>query len=295
MAAWRPLRVLAGAAMLAVAAIVVVGIGVYLLLPRTGLRPGTRDWTAEWRTDPPVVSTIPGGLLETATVQMGEDFYRSDEKTWWGLYLGNTRSHIQVVATYRYGVPLDDPAWEIIKRGQTAVVVAPLHSAAVLAKRAATVDRLSGGRMLLGLGIGWQEAEYAAVGASFEHKGDRLEEIVGAMRELWAGDAATYHGRFVDFDEVACLPRPASGRIPIHLAGNADRAVKRAARIADGWFPYAITAEAFRMRWSVTASPGLRPRQPARPGGRGSGPAAGSRSSRRGPACRRPSRSRSAH
>jgi hypothetical protein len=126
MAGWRPLRVLAGVAMLALAAIVVVGIGVYVLLPRTGLRPGARDWTAEWRTDPPLVSTIPGGLLETATVQMGEDFYRSDERTWWGVYLGNTRSHIQVVATYRYGVPLDDQAWEIVKRGQTAVVVAPV-------------------------------------------------------------------------------------------------------------------------------------------------------------------------
>src|SRR5438270_2972798 len=130
----------------------------------------------------------------------------------------------------------------------TAVVVAPLHSPAVLAKRAATVDRLSGGRMRLGLGIGWQEAEYAAVGASFEHKGARLEECIGAMRALWAEAPATYHGRFVNFDDVSALPQPESGRIPIHLGGNSDGAVRRAGRLADGWFPYAITADAFEQQ-----------------------------------------------
>ena len=73
-----------------------------------------------------MVSTLPGGLLETATIRMGEDFYKSDALTWWGLYLGNTASHIQVAATYRYGVPLSDPVWEIVSKGQIAVVVAPV-------------------------------------------------------------------------------------------------------------------------------------------------------------------------
>jgi hypothetical protein len=121
----RPLRVVAwlvaGAAVLAVGAAAIL----YQLLPRTGLSPMPRDWTAEWRSDPPVVETIPGGLLETATLRMAEDFYRSDARHWWGIYLGNTVSHIQVAATYRYGVPLDDPAWEVITRGPTTVVVAP--------------------------------------------------------------------------------------------------------------------------------------------------------------------------
>lgn len=118
----RPLRIAAG---LAAAAALVIGVAVYRLVPRTGLTPAPHHWTAEWRSDPPVVETIPGGLLETATIRMGEDFYRSDARTWWGIYLGNTASHIQVSATYRYGVPLDDPAWEVVTRGQTAVVVAP--------------------------------------------------------------------------------------------------------------------------------------------------------------------------
>lgn len=100
-------------------------IVVYLWLPRTGLSPAPHDWSAEWRAEPPVVETLPGGLLETATIRMGEDFYRSDARHWWGIYLGNTVSHIQVSAIYRYGVPLDDAAWEVVTRGQTAVVVAP--------------------------------------------------------------------------------------------------------------------------------------------------------------------------
>ena len=116
---------MAGLALVAVAALIVVAVVVYRLLPPTGLTPAPHDWTAEWRSDPPVVATLPGGLLETATIRMGEDFYKSDAKTWWGIYLGNTVSHIQVSATYRYGVPLADAAWEIITQGQTTVVVAP--------------------------------------------------------------------------------------------------------------------------------------------------------------------------
>lgn len=121
----RPLRVVAWLAGLTALLLAVAALVVWQLLPRTGLSPMPRDWTAEWRSDPPVVETIPGGLLETATIRMGEDFYRSDARHWWGIYLGNTVSHIQVAATYRYGVPLDDRAWEVVSKGQTTVVVAP--------------------------------------------------------------------------------------------------------------------------------------------------------------------------
>lgn len=87
--------------------------------------PSTRDWTSAWLASPPVVSTTPGGWFEAATLQMTEDFYRSDSRTWWGVYLGETVSHIQVAATYRYGVPLTDPAWAIATKGRAAVVIAP--------------------------------------------------------------------------------------------------------------------------------------------------------------------------
>ena len=127
----------------------------------------------------------------------------------------------------------------------TCVVVAPLHSPAVLAKRAATLDLLSGGRLRLGLGIGWQREEYAAVGAPFERRGERLEECVGAMRALWTDDPATYEGRTVSFRDVHLTLSPTTGRVPIVLGGNSEPAIRRAGRIADGWYPYTIGPEDF--------------------------------------------------
>jgi probable F420-dependent oxidoreductase len=127
----------------------------------------------------------------------------------------------------------------------TGVVVAPLHSPAVLAKRAATVDVLSGGRMRLGLGIGWQKEEYEAVGVPFGDRGRRLEEGIGAMRALWAGGPASYEGRYVSFDRVHLNPVPVAGTIPIVLGGNSEPAVARVARLADGWLPYTLGPEEF--------------------------------------------------
>lgn len=130
----------------------------------------------------------------------------------------------------------------------TAVVVAPLHSPVVLAKRAATLDLLSEGRLLLGLGIGWQKEEYAAVGVPYAERGQRLDDCIGAMRALWAASPATYEGRYVSFRQLHSLPRPAGGSIPIVLGGNTDGAVSRAGRVADGWFPYTISPEEFEVQ-----------------------------------------------
>jgi probable F420-dependent oxidoreductase len=121
----------------------------------------------------------------------------------------------------------------------TCVMIAPLHSAAILAKRVASVDILSGGRMLVGLGIGWQREEYEAVGAAFNDRGRRLEEIVLTMRELWTHSPATFHGRHVNFDRVYCNPRPAAS-IPILLGGNSDPVLDRVGRVGDGWLPFTI-------------------------------------------------------
>jgi probable F420-dependent oxidoreductase len=122
----------------------------------------------------------------------------------------------------------------------TCVVIAPLHSPAVLAKRVATLDLLSGGRFLLGLGIGWQREEYAAVGVPFERRGERLEECIDAMRALWKDDRATYEGRTVTFRDVHLTVRPTAGQVPILLGGNSEPVIRRAGRMADGWFPYTI-------------------------------------------------------
>lgn len=153
-------------------------------------------------------------------------------------------------------VPMPDPLETIAflagatrtLRFGTAMVVAPLHSPVVLAKRVATIDRHSDARLMLGLGIGWQKEEYAAVGAAYSQRGARLEDCVEAMRELWANAPATYRGRFTSFERVHCLPRPESGAVPIVLGGNSEPAVRRAGRIGDGWFPYTITAEDFEER-----------------------------------------------
>jgi probable F420-dependent oxidoreductase len=156
-------------------------------------------------------------------------------------------------------VPMPDPlellaffaALTTTLRFGTAVVIAPLHSPAVLAKRAATLDRLSDGRFTLGLGIGWQREEYAAVGAAFTERGARLEESIAAMRTLWADSPATFEGRFTSFRAVHSQPQPIDGAVPIVLGGNSDAAVTRAARVADGWFPYAISADEFEQQANV--------------------------------------------
>jgi probable F420-dependent oxidoreductase len=164
-------------------------------------------------------------------------------------------------------VPMPDPlevlsfiagATERLLLG-TAVVVAPLHSPVVLAKRAATLDTLSGGRLLLGLGIGWQREEYAAVGAAFDRRGLRLEEGIGAMRALWRDRPASYAGETVSFERLHSLPQPVAGRVPIVLGGNSDAAVDRAGRLADGWFPYTIgpddlAVQAERLAAAATAA-----------------------------------------
>lgn len=127
----------------------------------------------------------------------------------------------------------------------TSVVVGPLHSAAVLAKRAATLHLLSGGRLLLGLGIGWQREEYAAVGAPFDRRGERLDEMVAAMRCLWAEAPASFSGRYVAFDAVHCEPRPPGGSVPVVIGGSSLAAARRAGRLGDGWLPFVVSADEF--------------------------------------------------
>lgn len=116
------MRVVAGVAALLVSMVAIV---LWVFWSPASRPPAGHDWTAAWMSDPPVVETTPGGLLEVATLRMTEDFYKSDRLTWWGIYLGETISHIQVAATYRYGVPMSDPDWTIVTRGPVTVVVAP--------------------------------------------------------------------------------------------------------------------------------------------------------------------------
>jgi probable F420-dependent oxidoreductase len=119
----------------------------------------------------------------------------------------------------------------------TCILIVPQRNPLVLAKELATLDQLSGGRVELGLGVGWLKEEFDALGVAWERRGARNDEYVAAMRALWAGPHAEFHGEFVDFAPVTCSPRPVQSRLPILVGGDTDAAIQRAVRIADGYFP----------------------------------------------------------
>ena len=119
----------------------------------------------------------------------------------------------------------------------TCILILPQRNPLVLAKEIATLDHLSGGRVELGIGVGWLREEFDALGVPWERRGARNDEYVAALRALWAGPHAEFHGEFVDFDPVTCSPRPVQERIPIMVGGDTDVAIRRAARLADGYFP----------------------------------------------------------
>ncbi len=128
----------------------------------------------------------------------------------------------------------------------TSVVIASQHSAAILAKRVATLDALSGGRVRLGVGIGWQREEYEAVGVPYRDRGRRLDETIEAMRILWRDEWATYHGKHVNFENVHMDTKPFHpDGVPILIGGSTDVAARRAGRLGDGWYPYVISPEDF--------------------------------------------------
>lgn len=119
----------------------------------------------------------------------------------------------------------------------TCILIVPQRNPLVLAKELATLDQLSGGRVELGLGVGWMKEEFDALGIAWERRGARNDEYIAAMRALWAGPHAEFHGEFVDFEPVTSSPRPVNGSIPIIVGGDSDAAVNRAVNIADGYFP----------------------------------------------------------
>ncbi|MEM9623077.1 MAG: LLM class F420-dependent oxidoreductase [Pseudomonadota bacterium] len=119
----------------------------------------------------------------------------------------------------------------------TCILIVPQRNPLVLAKELATLDQLSGGRVELGLGVGWMKEEFDALGVPWARRGARNDEYVAAMRALWAGPHAEFHGEFVDFEPATCSPRPVNGNIPILVGGDTDAAINRAVRLADGYFP----------------------------------------------------------
>jgi probable F420-dependent oxidoreductase len=126
----------------------------------------------------------------------------------------------------------------------TGVLVLPQRQTALVAKQAAEVDVLSGGRLRLGVGIGWNQVEYQALGVPFKQRGALLEEQVDVLRRLWAEPVISYDGKFHQIEEAGLNPLPGR-RIPIWFGGGAEAVLRRTGRIGDGWMPQtAPTAEA---------------------------------------------------
>lgn len=127
----------------------------------------------------------------------------------------------------------------------TGVLVLPNHHPVVLAKRIATIDALSGGRLRLGVGMGWLREELEACGAPFDERGRRADEQIDVLRLLWADhpEGASHHGEFFEFDDVTCHPKPV-GRVPIHIGGHSRAAARRAGRRGDGFQPLGVGGDA---------------------------------------------------
>src|SRR6202012_1374339 len=128
----------------------------------------------------------------------------------------------------------------------TGVLVLPNHHPVVLAKRAATLDALSGGRLRLCVGVGWLKEEIEACGAEFTSRGRRADEQLAVLRALWTHqpDGVTHHGEFFQFDNVVCSPKPITGQhLPVHVGGHSKAAARRAGRLGDGFQPLGVTGE----------------------------------------------------
>jgi len=121
----------------------------------------------------------------------------------------------------------------------TGVLILPQRQTALVAKQAACLDVLCGGRFRLGIGVGWNEVEYTGLNENFHNRGRRSEEQVQVMQGLWAAPHVTSTGRWHRIEDAGINPRPASGRVPVWFGGHHERTLDRIAKFGDGWMPNA--------------------------------------------------------
>jgi probable F420-dependent oxidoreductase len=122
----------------------------------------------------------------------------------------------------------------------TGVIILPQRNPLVLAKQVASLDVLSGGRLILGIGVAYLEPEMTAIGVPMEARGARADEYLAAMRSLWEDEAPAFDGRFASFAGVDAHPRPVQRPVPIVVGGHTEAAFRRAARHADGWYGFLV-------------------------------------------------------
>lgn len=119
----------------------------------------------------------------------------------------------------------------------TGVLILPQRQMALVAKQAASLDVLSGGRLRLGVGLGWNKVEYIGLNENFHNRGKRIEEQVMVLRQLWAEPLVDFKGKWHIIPDAGINPLPVQRPIPIWFGGRDERALRRAARLADGWLP----------------------------------------------------------
>jgi probable F420-dependent oxidoreductase len=118
-----------------------------------------------------------------------------------------------------------------------AVIILPQRQAVLVAKQAAEVDVLTGGKLRLGVGVGWNPVEYEALGMDFHRRGRIMEEQIEVMRLLWSREVVSFRGQYHTISEAGLNPLPVRRSIPVWLGGSVETLLRRAARIGDGWFP----------------------------------------------------------
>lgn len=128
----------------------------------------------------------------------------------------------------------------------TGILILPQRNPVTLAKELATLDVLSGGRVELGVGVGWLREEFDALGVPFDDRGARTDEYIRAMRTLWRESEASFEGKFTTFERCNSYPKPRQPSIPIVVGGHTKAAARRAGRLGDGFFPGRASAEELR-------------------------------------------------
>ncbi len=126
----------------------------------------------------------------------------------------------------------------------TGILLLPQHNPLILAKELASLDVLSGGRLMVGIGVGWAEAEFEALGVPYRERGARADEYLAAMRAIWSEETPDYHGRYVSFKDVRAYPHPVQQPTPpIIIGGRASAVIRRTIEQANGWYGFALDVD----------------------------------------------------
>jgi probable F420-dependent oxidoreductase len=137
-----------------------------------------------------------------------------------------------------------------IKLG-TGVLILPQRHPIYTAKEVATVDVLSGGRVMLGIGSGWMKEEFESLGIDFHQRGARTDEAIQALRALWSAGTSSFEGKHFRFGPLHSYPKPINKNVPIHVGGNSPAAARRAGRYGDGFFPPAMNPEKLKALFAI--------------------------------------------